>query len=231
LMSNTTYQTLSRGLQMLETLAKSEAPLSIDELGSALQVHRSIAYRLYRTLDAHRYVTRESTGKIVLAPRIATLAAGIASDLRTAVLPELTSAANDLGMTCFLVVLDGNECITLESIEPRHPSANLVGRPDTRHPMTVGAPGKAILVQLPPETWAKQASAQLLDEVTLTCQRGYACSHDEVLPTVQSVAVPLSLPGHQPAALAVVHIGTLDEQTVAQRIEQSANRIRSTFGE
>ena len=80
---------------------------------------------------------------------MAALAAGVAHDLQAEALPELTAVANELGLTCFLVVLDHDECVTLVSVEPRHAVASVAQRPGTRHPVTVGAPGKAILSVLP----------------------------------------------------------------------------------
>ena len=44
-------QTLSRGIRILEVLADARGPLTIDEIASRLGVHRSIAYRLLRTIE------------------------------------------------------------------------------------------------------------------------------------------------------------------------------------
>ena len=66
-------------------------------------MHRSVAYRLLRTLEDHGLVTRDAAGRIQLGARMAALAAGVAHDLQAEALPELTAVANDLGMTCFLV--------------------------------------------------------------------------------------------------------------------------------
>ena len=141
-------QTLSRGIRILEILADARGPLSIDELAAELGVHRSIAYRLLRTLEDHGLVARDASGLVALGARMATLAAGVAHDLQAEALPELTVVANELGMTCFLAVLDGEECITLVSVEPRHAAASVAQRPGARHSVMVGAPGKAILAQL-----------------------------------------------------------------------------------
>src|SRR5688500_16318930 len=46
-------QTLSRGIRILEILADVREPLSIDEIARRLEVHRSVAYRLLRTLEDH----------------------------------------------------------------------------------------------------------------------------------------------------------------------------------
>lgn len=224
-------QTLSRGIRILEILADAAEPLSIDDIAVQLAVHRSIAYRLLRTLEDHGLVARDAAGLAALGPRMAALAAGVAHDLQAEALPELTAVANELGMTCFLAVLDGRECITLTSVEPRHTVASVAQRPGARHPVTVGAPGKAILAQLADPEWPDSADAALRDEVALVRHRGYATSHDEVIPTVQSVAVPLTLRGQRPATIAVVHVATATaDADIAARLQRSTTTIREALG-
>lgn len=223
-------QTLSRGIRILEVLADARAPLTIDEIAARLEVHRSVAYRLLRTLEDHRLVGRDASGSVTLGARMAALAAGVAHDLQAEALPELTAIANELGMTCFLGVLDGDDCITLASIEPRHAIASVAQRPGARHPVTVGAPGKAILAQLRPSEWPTGIEQTLREEVERARTRGYATSHDEVIPTVQSVAVPLALRGQRPAAIAVVHVATdLEDAEIAARLQRSASAIRDAL--
>lgn len=223
-------QTLSRGIRILEVLADARTPLTIDELASRLGVHRSIAYRLLRTLEDHGLVTRDAAGAVSLGARMAALAAGVAHDLQAEALPELTAIANELGMTCFLGMLDGEECITLASVEPRHAVASVAQRPGARHPVTVGAPGKAILSLLPEEEWPAVVPPTLAGDVESTRIRGYATSHDEVIPTVQAVAVPLALRGQRPAAIAVVHVSTdLDDAEIAARLQRAASDIRDAL--
>ena len=224
-------QTLSRGIRILEILGDERGPLSIDEIAARLGVHRSIAYRLLRTLEDHRLIGRDAAGLVALGPRMAALAAGVAQDLQAEALPELTAVANELGMTCFLAVLDGEECITLVSVEPRHTVASVAQRPGARHPVTVGAPGKAILAQLPDVEWPEGAPAALHDAVAGSRLAGFATSHDEVIPTVQSVAVPLALRGQRPAAIAVVHVATdRTDAEIAARLQHSAATIRDALG-
>lgn len=222
-------QTLSRGIRILELLADSATPLTIDEVAERLGVHRSVAYRLLRTLEDHRLVARDSSGGVALGARMAALAAGVARDLQAEALPELTTRANELGMTCLLAILDGDECTTLVSVEPRHAIARVAQRPGARHPITRGAPGKAILAQLPPQE-RPEISAELRDEIEEISTLGYATSHDEVIPTVRSVAVPLRLRGQPPAAIAVVHVASpLPEPEIAARLRDAASAIREAL--
>jgi DNA-binding IclR family transcriptional regulator len=225
-------QTLSRGIRILEVLASSERNLSIDELASALGVHRSIAYRLLRTLEEHTLVTRDDAGRVGLGAGLAALASGIARDLQTAALPHLDAVANELGMTCLLaVLLDGEEAVTLVSAAPRRNLAVVSYRPGHRHPITRGAPGKAILLGLPESAWPADASAELRAEIQQSRARGYTTSHDEVVPSLRGVAVPLSLPGQPPAAIAVIHVSLpAPEAEIAERLRGAAAAIAASFG-
>lgn len=223
-------QTLSRGIRILELLADAGAALSIDEVAARLGVHRSVAYRLVRTLEQHGLVVRGPSGRIELGARLAALAAGVSHDLQSEALPELTAAANDLGLTAFLAVLDRDECVTLVSVEPRHAVASVAQRPGSRHPVTVGAPGRAILSILPHAQWPADVPEGTAQEVADAAARGYASSHDEVIPQLHAVAVPLSLRGRAPAALAVVYLTSArDPAALAARLHTAAAAIRTAL--
>ncbi|MDX2376924.1 helix-turn-helix domain-containing protein [Microbacterium sp. LRZ72] len=224
-------QTLSRGIRILELLADARGSLTIDQVAQRLTVHRSVAYRLLRTLEDHGLVTRDDAGRVELGARMAALAAGVAHDLQAEAIPELTAAANDLGMTCFLVVLDRDECVTLVSVEPRHALASVAQRPGTRHPVSVGAPGKAILSALPPALWPADLPAAAREDVAQAVALTYATSHDEVIPTLRSVAVPLTLRGRQPCAIAVVYVASAHETpSIAARLRLCSTAVRDALG-
>ena len=220
-------QTLSRGIRALEVLAEAAAPLSIAELAAGLGVHRSIAYRILRTLEDHGLVRRDEGGRIQLGPRMAALARNVSHDLQAAALPELTAVANELSMTAFVVVLDHGECVTLVSVEPHNAHAAVAQRPGTRHPLAAGAPGIAIQSRLTAAEWASLGGSESMRaEAVEARDRGFATSHDEVIPGLSSVSVPLAVAGQPPAALAVVYVAA--RQPVARlgvRLTQAAAAI------
>ncbi|TFD07339.1 ArsR family transcriptional regulator [Cryobacterium sandaracinum] len=201
-------QTLSRGIRVLEILADADEALTIADVAAALGVHRSIAYRILRTLEDHGVVIRDAAGAVRLGPRMAALARGVSRGLQAAALPELTSVANELGMTAFVTVLDRAEVVTLVSVEPRQAHATVAQRPGTRHPLGRGAPGIAIQSLLTATQWVDLGEGARRGEAADVRARGFATSHDEVIPGLASVAVPLVVPGEAPAALAVVYLGT-----------------------
>lgn len=231
-------QTLSRALAMLEVVAERPTPPTIAELADALDVHRSVAYRMLRTFELHGLLRRDAAGLVHGAPGLVTLAGGVEQDLRAAALPELTAVSGNLDMTAFLVVWDGRDCLTLATVEP--PRGNLVTqRPGTRHPLGVGAPGVAIAAVLPVEererlvcedaAAADRLSGPRVDEAR---DRGWAQSRDEVITGVGSVAAPVPAPGRMPAAIAVVFTApSVDHEAMGERLTASAQRLAAVLGE
>nr|WP_276611905.1 helix-turn-helix domain-containing protein [Kineococcus vitellinus] len=218
---------MSRGLQVLELLAAAEQALSVDDVAAGLGLHRSIAYRLLRTLEAHRLVDRDAAGRYRPGVGLAVLARSVLPDLRTAAEPVLEAAAADLGVTAFVVVARGDDCVTLASVEPRRPGASLAQRPGTVHPLERGAPGLALLAARPAVPAGSRAA-----EVEQVRRRGWATSHDEVIPGLRAVAVPVPAHLEEPCALAVVYIdGTvLDEAEVAARLSAAARQLSTALG-
>jgi len=61
--------------------------------------------------------------------------------------------------------------------------------------------------------------------------RGFATSHDEVIPSLRSVSVPLTVRGRRPSAIAVVYVAsTHGPAEIADRLRRSAAVIRDALG-
>lgn len=223
-------QTLSRGLTILELLAE-RSPLSIDEVSASLGVHRSVAYRLVRTLEHHRLVVRDEAGLCILGPQLTVLAAGVNRDLQSVASAEINELAHELGLTSFFGMLDGTDFVTLVSAAPRVAGATLAQRPGSRHPITIGAPSKAVLATMRDTDWPVEVRDALLADVRTARERGWAESHDEVIPTVTSIAVGLPPIGGVRSALAVLAMRSPDNaDEVAARLRKSAEAIVARLG-
>ncbi|GAA4030497.1 IclR family transcriptional regulator [Arthrobacter methylotrophus] len=222
-------QTLSRGIQALEILAAAERSLTIAELAGALGVHRSVAYRILRTLEDHSLLIRDDAGRVQPGPGLAVLARGVSRDLQTAALPELTQLANALNMTAFVAIWDHQDCVTLVTVEPRHSAATLAQHPGTRHPVNIGAPGIAIQSTMSEKEWTVLAPGLPYRREAAEARRlGYAASHDEVIAGLSSLAAPIQVPGGRPAAIAVVYIRReQDQAAVGEALAASAARIEN----
>lgn len=219
-------QTLSRGIRVLEVLADADGPVSIAALAAELDVHRSIVYRLLRTLEDHRLVRRDTTG-VELGIGLVDLAHGVARDLRAVSMHELTAAANELAMTAYVSVLDAGECVTLLSAEPINESTTIAYKPGARHPISAGADGVAMQMQLDEdqlvgeaaEPWQRSRRAEAL-------ARGYAESLGEVVRGLRAIAVPLVVPHRPPAAIAAVYVESeLPTDQIGARLATAARNI------
>lgn len=220
-----TAQTLSRGLRALEVLCAAPDPMRITDVAAELGVHRSIAYRLLRTLEAHGLAIRSERGYLP-GPALRTLLDAAEAPQQRKATPILQGVVDDLGVTAFLAVAEHDLCVTRASVEPSGDRVKLVQRPGTAHPLTRGAPGLAVLVSLADTMSAAELEAiagERTGEVREARARGWAVSHDEVIPGVRSVAVPVRGAVGWPAALAVVFGGRpLSDEAAARRLQQAA---------
>jgi len=209
-------QTLGRGLEALTLIGESTTPLSVAALAAQLGIHRSMAYRLVKTFEQYGFVERMPSGDLELGARLGALARNVAMSLQKAAAPHLAAVSDELRMTALLVVFDGEAAVTLSTAEPRMADATVAQRPGTRHPIDNGAPGRVIRSQINPEHYPA---------------KDFESSHDEVIPGLHSIAVPLLLPQGKPAAIAVIYPPLeLDENHIAQVLATASERISAALG-
>ncbi|WP_281888093.1 helix-turn-helix domain-containing protein [Limnohabitans sp. TEGF004] len=209
-------QTLARGLTALEIIGSVPEPISVAALSQQLNIHRSMGYRLVKTLEQSGFVERDVSGGLIVGSKLAILARGVAKDLRSAAAPELAAIAEALEMTAFLVAYDGEFAVTLSSAEPKNLETTLGKKPGSRHAVGQGAPGKVIQSLLKPKIFPPQP---------------FEVSENEVIHGIASIAVPLHLSSGQPAAIAVLYIPhKVNVAKVAKALTAAANRICAVMG-
>jgi DNA-binding IclR family transcriptional regulator len=215
-----TSQTLDRGLRVLEVIATADEPPRIEELATRIEVHRSIAYRIVRTLELHALVWRDSGGRCHPGDKLAQWARTTRTTLEIVARPELTALADDLSMTAFVVVRVGSDAFTLDSVEPQSTAVHVAYRPGSRHPIDRGAPGIAILAGQP-------AMSGERPEVTESRRRGWAYSSGEVIPGLASVATWVTDQHHGVASVACVFLAgvEVDLNAIAARVLAGAESI------
>ncbi|WIY00988.1 IclR family transcriptional regulator [Amycolatopsis mongoliensis] len=189
-------QTLDRGLRLLELIALSHVPLPLAELAEQMRLHRSIVYRLLRTLQDHRLVTHTPQG-YTLGTRAQSLGRRTLPVLQRIAKPEIAKLAARVGLTAFFVVRDGDEAVTLVSVEVESTRSRAVYTPGDRHPLTRGAPGIAMLAAEPPREGERP-------EVANAREAGFASTANEVIPGLATISAPVtSGPDTAVAAVAI----------------------------
>ncbi len=220
-------QTLSRGIRCLEELAAARGPLTIAKLAAGLRVHRSIAYRIVRTLEDHHLVRRDTDG-VALGVGLIELARSVARGWEDNIRTTVRTLADELMMTTYIAVRDGSDCVVVISEEPRGRDAVVTYHPGYRHSLKTGADGRAIQsALLPEECKALGAGIVQTAKIRAVAVRGYANSTGEVLPGLSAVAVPMRLRAWGAAALAVVFVGSkFSAGELARRLMATAAEIQ-----
>ncbi|WP_408896381.1 IclR family transcriptional regulator [Nocardioides sp. R1-1] len=178
-------KTLHAGLRVLEVLSAHGGGMTITEIADAVGVHRTVAHRLLRTLEAHRLLRRDRAKRFHLGTGLVPLAEPVERDLRAAALPLLEDLADRVSATAHLVVQeDAGHVRALVVVEPRNASAHVAFRPGQLDAIDRGSAGMAILAGQPARPGERE-------EVRVARSRGYAVSYSEIVPSVHGVSAPV----------------------------------------
>ncbi|WP_313812118.1 helix-turn-helix domain-containing protein [Glutamicibacter sp.] len=229
-----TSQTLSRGIQVLEIVAAAPSALSIADVAAKLEVHRSIAYRIIRTLEQHRLLSRDEAGHIRPASGLTVLARSVQRDLQNAAAPELASLANHLSMTVFLAVWEHDVCTTLQSAQPRQAENVMEHRAGSVHSMALGADSIAIQSLFTKEQWrAQETNIEYRPQAREARIDGFASTQNEVRPGASCLAVPIFSQHSAPATLAALYPSALvpDRDGIVRALKEAALNITEALEE
>ncbi len=144
---------VERALTMLEAVAQEPQGLSNAEISRKLQIPKSSASYILRTLETQGYLNRDpNSGKYRVGLKILSLSRGALSgiDVREVALPIMRHLVEKTSLTCHLAILDGPEAVYIEKVEPPGfiRMDTWVGRRMRVHATSVG---KALVAYIPQE--------------------------------------------------------------------------------
>ena len=206
-----TSQTLDRGLRVLDVLAASTEGLTVTELATRLDVNRTVVYRLVSTLEQHALVRRDPRGRLHVGLGVLHLASAVQPVLRDLAVPVLRELAEGVGCTAHLTVADGEEALALAVVEPSWTDFHVSYRVGSRHPLTRGAAGKAILLGRRPD--AQRAAEP------------FAVTEGELQPGARGLAAPVPGVEGLEASVGIVTIGDIDVDAVAPLVRRAAAEV------
>lgn len=211
-----TSQTLDRGIRALTALADSTSGLTVAQLAEHVGAPRTAGYRLVATLEAHGLARRDSDGRVHLGVGVLRLAARVHPLLRQAATPALRRLAETVGATAHLTVAEGADALAIAVVEPSWTDYHMAYRVGSRHRLTQGAAGKAIML-----TRAPASSNPAIPP--------YTTSDGELQPGAHGLAAPIrDVPGLD-ASVGVVSFAPLDAAKVAPRVIQAAAEISAAL--
>ncbi len=201
-------QSVDRALTILEVLARG-GEAGVTEIAAELGVHKSTAFRLVATLEAHRLVEQtEDRGKYRLGVGVLRLAGATTArlDLVQEARPLCRQLATDSGETVNLAVLSESSALYLDQVAgssalqshnwvgqhiPLHATSNgkvlLSGLDDAALDALLAALGR--LATYTPGTVTTRT--RLREELRQARERGWAVAVDELEVGLTAIAAPI----------------------------------------
>lgn len=205
--SGTSLKTLDRALELLLQFSKEHPEWSASELAQALSLHRSIVYRILKTLEQRGFVVQTGRhGRFALGLKLVELGNIVLSalDLRQIADPIMIRLVKETSESVILNVVSGDRCVCIAKVDSPNPVRAVLNVGD-QSPLHTGASAKTLLAYLGNER-IEQLLSQDLERITpltitdpdrlrgdlaLIRHQGWAYSAGELTPNVAAVAVPL----------------------------------------
>lgn len=215
--------TLKKAAQALQVIA-ARGCVTPKELAAAMKLSKSTAYRLVLSLTELRLAERLGTGEgFVIGPLVHELAGGqlVSEQLYLKARAHMAALRDQCGETVGLHTVHGGQRMLLGQETSPHEHRWVFSNVRVPMPLHAGAASKMLLASLPQAEVDTVLSSRDLSVLTANTPHnrkrlvkelegirrdGYAISHEEVVPGVVSLAVPLPLDppdGAQPVVLSV----------------------------
>ena len=199
---------VERALAMLEAVALEPEGLSNAEISRKLEIPKSSASYILRTLETQGYLTRNpETGKYRVGLKVLSLSRGalIGIDVREVALPIMRHLMEKTNLTCHLAILDGPDAVYIEKVEPQGfiRMDTWVGRRMRVHATSVG---KSLVAHSPRERLEKILAERgmekrtpktittlprLLKDLEKVREQGYAVDDEENNMGARCVGAPV----------------------------------------
>jgi len=189
-----TSKTVNHALAALLELSENGA-MSPAELAQRLGLNRTVVHRLLATLHERGFVTRGEDGYVPGSVLIR-IASRVQPELRAAAADVMADLARAADETVVLHIADGDDAVVLDQHVASWHVLRVEHHIGSRHPLSSGASGRALLAYLPQPTIARvlrrhPSPERLTRQLEQVQALGYAISHDELQNGVHGLAVPI----------------------------------------
>jgi DNA-binding IclR family transcriptional regulator len=195
-------QTVDRALIVLKIVALENGPVSLEEVVERSGLHKSIAYRLLRSLENAGFIGRDPVvGGYTLAATFLSLSVLAVSrmDLRGRARPMMEEIRTRHRETVSLHVRSGDLRVCVDVIEGLHAIRRAVPIGETL-PLFAGETGRTLMSELPEAELApllaaaakaKQDPRRIHADIVRAREQGYFIGIGVRTPDVGSVSVPI----------------------------------------
>lgn len=241
-------QSIDRAMSIIKLLASDNGEWwSISEIADSLILPVSTVHRLLNTLIQHQLVLQNADTKHY---KLGSLWMEIGlrqlekADYRTKAREVMAELAQQVEESIYFNIRDGMESIIIERVDSPT-NVRIIDKIGLRIPLSIGAPNKTILANMPEEETqrivkellpsSKAKQSQLFDQLSLIKEQGYAVSYSERTDGTISVAAPVLDFNHQ--LVGAISIGVVQYRVSEERlsylihcIKKAAKEISTALG-
>ena len=232
---------LAKGLNLLEELAQSADGMTAVELADSIGIHKTSVYRYLNTLLQAGYIKTNGDGRYHMGNKILELSSQLLRrmPLRETAHPFLVKLSVETQKTVHLCVLDGHDVVYIDKVESQR-SLPMMSRIGSRAPAYCTGVGKALLSGLPTDqvvsllrevTLERRTPntitdpIQLLEELKVTAERGYAIDNGEHEEGIKCFAVPIK--GFSGETVGAISITGLKREFGSQRkVKELSDKVK-----
>lgn len=201
-------RSVERALQVLLCFTRAQNPLTSEEIGEMVGLHKSTIYRILATLEVSDFIERTPAGESYRLGASSLLLGATAIgqvDLLHQARPHLQSLMHATGETVHLVVLHRNQGLVIDKIDSDS-SVRMASRTGFRSPLYCTGAGKVLLAHQPEgniEAFLNETDLQartpntitdpdqLRQELANVRKQGFAMDQEEIEPGLRCIAAPI----------------------------------------
>jgi IclR family transcriptional regulator, acetate operon repressor len=223
---------VERACAVLEHLATANEPCSATQVARALELERTAAHRLLRTLAQSGMVSTDGAGQYSIGPRALAVGMSYVEQLRVRrialpYLMELSLEYTHRPWSIVLAVFDGTDILLVERLwNPRTPLDSLIAI-GGKMPVDRTAAGWAYLAQLPDDEIRAIVGPPRFKEIATKIREaretGISFAQGELQPGIDALSAPIVDASGRP--VAVVIVGGTDFSNELHPDSQMAGRV------
>ena len=172
------------------------------------------------------FLSRGSDGQLRLGAGVLTLASRFEPQLRSAARPLLYELVQETGAAAFISVPQGEDCVAIMVAEPEEGVLRVAYRIGSRHPLTTGAAGIAILA-------GRRERASEPEGVREARLNGFSVTRSQLQQGAVGVASPVHGFSREPigfeASVGVVALDDLDVSRATGAVVACARRLATVI--
>jgi DNA-binding IclR family transcriptional regulator len=232
--SKLTVRAVERALDILLCFT-DDSDLSLTEIASRADLHKSTVHRLLASLEGKGFVQRDAASeRYRLGYRMWELSANLSQDDDPAVLllPELRRLRDLIGETVSLYLRDDLERIRVQAVQSGQ-AIRRVAPIGVRLPLHVGASGKVLVAFAPAEVreqvlaaaaWtSEEQKSAYLAQLAETVRLGYATSMEEREEGAAAVAAPIFDRAHR--LVAALGVSGPSNRLTMEKMQRDADAV------